>query len=377
MARKGTYSAAYYDADGCRKWAYGRTPQEARENAIRKETLSKAGVKELNDSTTVKAWAEQWLTDYKKGTVNNKWYKQMEALIDTHISPHIGTKKVKDVKPTDLNKLLNGYTDKSQSFQKKLLIVLRQIFDSAEENDLIDKSPAKRIKVATTGEKQGYRTITDAERSLTLQTAEKYPSDGIFFLIMLYCGCRPQEVARLKMSDYDRDRKILTVSRARKSDGSTGTTKSAAGMREIPVPDYLAERLERLGKKRNEYICTALNGSPLTATSQRSLWHRFKRNMDILNGAVTFRNAIVKSTLADDLVPYCYRHTYCTDLQDAGVPVTVAKVLMGHSDISVTANIYTHRTESSIEDAREKINKSVENYVDNCGTSCGTEEKSV
>lgn len=78
--------------------------------------------------------------------------------------------------------------------------------------------------------------------------------------------------------------------------------------------------------------------------------------MDIENGAKLFRGGVVESTLADDLRPYFYRHTYCTDLQDAGVPITVAQRLMGHSDIKMTAQIYTHHTDRSFEDARDKIN---------------------
>lgn len=60
-------------------------------------------------------------------------------------------------------------------------------------------------------------------------------------------------------------------------------------------------------------------------------------------GAKVYRNQIIESKLSDDLTPYCLRHTFCTDLQKAGVPINVAKELMGHSDISITANIYTHR----------------------------------
>ena len=60
-------------------------------------------------------------------------------------------------------------------------------------------------------------------------------------------------------------------------------------------------------------------------------------------GAKVVDGQIVKSVLAPDLTPYCLRHTFCTDLQRAGVPINVAKELMGHANISVTANIYTHR----------------------------------
>lgn len=44
--------------------------------------------------------------------------------------------------------------------------------------------------------------------------------------------------------------------------------------------------------------------------------------------------------IADDLVLYCLRHTFCTDMKKAGVPLATAKVVMGHDDITTTANIY-------------------------------------
>lgn len=72
-------------------------------------------------------------------------------------------------------------------------------------------------------------------------------------------------------------------------------------------------------------------------------WKSFIRELDIHMGAKVYRNKIIKSVVAPDLTPYCLRHTFCTDLQRAGVALNVAKELMGHSDVSVTANIYTHK----------------------------------
>lgn len=366
MARPGTFTSTF-TYDGKRYYAYGKSQKEADRKAIEKQTLLEHKVKKYESNVTVSEWANEWLKNYKKGTVSQGWYNQMKSFIDHQIEDSIGDLRLTDVKPMHIQKLMNEYTDKSDSYQKKLLLTLRQIFATAEENDLIDKLPTRRIKVAQRRSRCRTRVLTDEERSLTLKVADENLADGIFFLIMLYCGCRPQEVSRLKMSDYDAENKILHIRRARKKDGTTGVTKSASGIRDVPVPDYLADRLAMLDKGEDEYIVTALNGSPLTETSQYNLWGRFKREMDIANGAVVFRNAIVKSTIADDLHPYCYRHTYCTDLQDAGVPITVAKVFMGHSDIQMTANIYTHKTDLSLEDARQKINA-------RCGTKCGTDQ---
>lgn len=65
-------------------------------------------------------------------------------------------------------------------------------------------------------------------------------------------------------------------------------------------------------------------------------------------GAELERNKIIVSKVSTDLTPYCLRHTFCTDLQKAGVPLNVAKELMGHSDIQTTANIYTHRDTATL-----------------------------
>jgi integrase len=57
---------------------------------------------------------------------------------------------------------------------------------------------------------------------------------------------------------------------------------------------------------------------------------------------------VEQDLVAPDLVPYDLRHTFCTDLQKAGVPLNVAKDLMGHADITTTANIYTHRDSATL-----------------------------
>lgn len=58
---------------------------------------------------------------------------------------------------------------------------------------------------------------------------------------------------------------------------------------------------------------------------------------------------------AEDLEPYLLRHTFCTNCQAAGVPLNVAKELMGHSDISVTAKIYTHMVVEVFEQNRKRL----------------------
>ena len=70
--------------------------------------------------------------------------------------------------------------------------------------------------------------------------------------------------------------------------------------------------------------------------------------MDIRAGAKVKRNKIEESKLAPDLTMYCLRHTFATDCARAGVPLETVRWLMGHADISTTANIYQHRDDTTL-----------------------------
>jgi site-specific recombinase XerD len=80
------------------------------------------------------------------------------------------------------------------------------------------------------------------------------------------------------------------------------------------------------------------------------------RIMDIKAGAKTYRNKIIVHAIKQDLIPYFLRHTYATQLAEKGVDIKTAQYLLGHSNIAMTANIYTHVTQKMIDQAREKIN---------------------
>lgn len=356
MARKGTFSEAF-TFEGKRYWAYGKTQDEAHDNAVKKRYAMEHNVKvEKQTTISVGKWAMEWLKSYKLGAVGDAWYKTMEGAIRNYIIPEIGTMRLAYVKPKDIQRFYNSHLDWSQSYGTTVVQIVRQVFDTAEENGLIEKNPAKRIAMPKFGDKVGHRTITPQERELTIRTADKYPEVGLFYLVMLFCGLRPQEVAALTYADIDMKQRQITVRQAKKSDDTIGKTKTSSGVRTVPIPDALYSRLHLPKRKPNEFVFKPPRSEHHTKTTLRTQWKRFKRLMDIENGAETYRRHIVETTLADDLVPYCYRHTYCTDLKDAGIPVTTAKVLMGHSSIRVTADIYTHHSTEAQEDARAKIN---------------------
>ena len=89
----------------------------------------------------------------------------------------------------------------------------------------------------------------------------------------------------------------------------------------------------------------------------KQMWRSFKQALDLDMGAQMVHGAIDPETsvVADDLTPYCLRHTYATDLQSAGVPLNVAKDLLGHQSIAMTSQIYTYLSVGAFAEASLKV----------------------
>jgi integrase len=108
------------------------------------------------------------------------------------------------------------------------------------------------------------------------------------------------------------------------------------------IPEAIMGKLkaQREGKQPFDLVFPNRDGKLMDEATMYRRWKSFRRELDIHMGATVYRNQITESKLADDLVPYCLRHTFATDCARAGVPIDTVRWLMGHEDISITANIY-------------------------------------
>lgn len=353
------YFRKSFSYEGKQYTVTGKTEDEVFEKKAKLKLELENGLRSVNKNSTVKQWAEEWLATYKAGNMTDKSFLTYRQKLDRHILPAIGHMKLKDVKDVHLQKILNSQRGMSLSHLAKLRMVMNQMFSRAVKSRLIVWNPADDL-VLPDPQKNIRRSITPAERKAILEVAETHVA-GLWVKTILYCGLRPGETIPLQWKDIDFKTKTVHVRSALES-GSTCSfkvPKTAAGIRDIPIPSALLNDLQKAHGGPFEFVFTqqlaANQKKHHTESSLRSYWKSFKRALDIHMGATVYRNQIIESKVAKDLTPYCLRHTYCTDLQDAGVPLNVAKYLMGHDDVSVTANIYTHTTSDAIHSAVQSI----------------------
>ena len=367
MARSGYVRKILY-FDGRRYEVYGRTEEDALLKRAEKERQLLEG--RVDSSMTVRQWSKVWLETYVDSRDITAASRRMyHDKMNNIILPAIGSYKLRSVTATQLQQLLNRRAGYSSSDTGKLRIVMKAMFRQAAENRIIPYDPSAGLKMPRTTSGK-HRSLTDDERAALITAADaervdgKPNNSGLWVLSMLYCGLRPGETAALRWSDVDLDAGILHVRQAKEAHSKTiKAPKTSAGVRDIPIhKDYLS-RLRKAPQK-SEYVFTQRDGkTPLTESSMSSMWETVKKYMDLALGAKVERikppgkrkhmTVITESVLADDIDLYCLRHTFCTDLQRKGVPINVAKELMGHADIATTANIYTHSTPDVLEAARD------------------------
>ena len=369
------YVRKTFHYDGLKYEVCGRTEEEAIEKKLEKLRQLKAG--RLDSSITVKRWANLWYDTYvQPRDITAKSKSMYRGYLDRAIIPELGALKLSKVTDIRLQQLLNSRAGGSSSDVGKLRLVLRALFKQAAQSRIIPFDPAVGLKLprTTVG---SHRSLTAEERRALIAVAN-YPTfdgksnrSGCWLMLMLRCGLRPGETAALRKCSVDLKKKVISVVEAKES-GSTDVKnpKTAAGIRTVPIPEDLMPWIEKqMAVNDSPLLFTQKDGaSMLSETSMRRRWETVKKYMDLelgakfekikLPGQRRHSLVITESVIAEDLDLYDLRHTYCTDLQKAGVPLNIAKVLMGHKDIAVTANIYTHADDESIEAARALINGS-------------------
>ena len=317
--------------DGKRYYIRGNTLEEvAAKMALKKRDLESGAI--MTASTmTVEAWCEKCTRLYKTN-VKDKTLEDFEYMTNKYIVKTIGKMKMTQVKPLHLQEVLNETQGKSATLVNSVFHAVRFFFSKAKANGIISQDISAELVKPQAKKKATRRALTPEERKNIIDvgfTKRKY----YLFMLMLFCGCRPSEAASATGADIELHDGFNVL--------HVRGTKTALSDRFVPIPDILFNYIKNTPK--NEYIAVYENGNMITRDNRRRCWQSFVREVNLHMGAKTYRNKLLPPLpLADDLVPYCLRHEYCTELARRGVDIRVAQKLMGHSNIRMTANVYTN-----------------------------------
>ncbi len=351
-----------------KKEFYGKSQREAQQK-------KDAYIAELNkglaldyDKMTLGDLMRLWLTEYVKPSKAPNTLARYTLVYNNYVKPtELNSKRLCDIKFLYLqqyyNKLFAEGKRSTQIFN--LNKVLRTFFNFCITNNYIVQNPTFKIVIPkaeqTENQKETIDIFTDEEIKAILQNCRDYMP--CLVRLAIATGMRKGELLGLELGAVDLSSAEITVKQSLKavtiyddennarSEMQIGTTKTKQ-TRTVPIPLSLIPDIKKhirdqralffkygMTYSDNDLLFTTKGCQPINNRNLQRAWER------------TLKRANVRYRKFHNL-----RHTYASKLLANGVDLKTISALLGHSNISITADIYVHVIPETKADAASKLN---------------------
>lgn len=317
------------------------------------------------DKITLGEYLNQWMADYVETNLAPKTIEGYRVNIERHIIPSIGGIVLQKLQPIHIqqfykSKLQNGRLDGKGGLSAKSIIYihrnLREALNHAVKLQLIQRNVADAVEVPR---QKVFRAKFLTEKQIQdLLKSLKNTDIYIPVLLAVGIGLRRGEALGLKWKDIDFENKTITVTRSllpSKNGLIFHDPKTEHSKRVISVSESIMEELKKHQESQEEYkkilgqayndndlVCCLNDGSLINPAS---FSHRFSR---------TLEKSKLPHVRFHDL-----RHTNATLMLKHNIPAKVASERLGHSNIGITLDLYSHVMKEMQEDAARKLDNAI------------------
>ncbi len=338
---------------------YGKTYRETKEKLALAAKGGEADLpskkRDLYFKEVLLLWMEHNCIHHKGATA-----KKNQDLIDTHILPSLGDVKISKITATMINsfamkKMQNGRLDGkgglSASYVRNMMLIINSTMQYAADEQMCLPLKSPIYKPIAAKKDLPILSLADQKKLESYLLLGLDPTrTGV--LLSLYTGLRIGEVCALAWEDIDFENNIIhvrhTVSRI-KSAGRSSSVKSVliidapktkSSARDIPIASILQTALKQIIENASpKYVISDVPDF----ISPRTFEYRYHR--------------LLEACGIESINFHALRHTFATRCVETGMDVKTLSEILGHSDPTITLNIYVH---SSIERKRSQLEKLTE-----------------
>ena len=364
--KDGRYAYKYIDTFGNPQFVYAwklvptdKTPAGKREDISLREKIKEIQ-KDLDDGidtigkkmTVCQLYAKQirHRGNVRHNTKNGR-KRLMKLLEEDKLGGcPIDSVKLSDAKEWAIRMKEKGISYKTISNDKRSL---KAAFYTAIQDDCIRKNPFDfQLSTVIEDDTEPKVPLTPVQEKSLLSFAEHdkiYQKYYDALVILLGTGLRISELCGLTDTDIDFENRIINVDHQLLRSAETGyyieTPKTKSGIRQIPMSDRVFEALQRVQKNRRGAKTAIINGySNFLFLNRDGNPHTAVTFANNFRGLVKKYNKYHEAALPKVTTPHTLRHTFCTNMANAGMNPKALQYLMGHSNITMTLNYYAHAT---------------------------------
>ncbi|MEV0118529.1 site-specific integrase [Streptomyces sp. NPDC050844] len=363
--KDGRYQCAVYvlqpDGTRARKFAYGKTWAEC--DTKRRELLAKvdSGIPVPTRSAKLADWLPYWLENIIRPRRKRTTYAKYEVHVRLYLVPMLGTKRLESLSVADVRRFLARLERQTTAATaKESHKVLRSALSAACREELIMRNVVTLVEPPQVESRE--LSPWSLDETLDFLTAARKDPLYAAFMLAIALGFRRGEIVGLRWENVDLDKREIRVRKQRQRVGGEAYDDDPKGRRrrqDLPLPAICVAPLrwqrlrqaamrERAGDKWQEsgYVFTTRTGRPI---EPRNVYRSFTR---------VASNAGLRVIRLHDA-----RHGCATLLTAAGVAPRVVMEILGHSQIAVTMNVYTHVVQDTQREAISHMDRMLKRRV--------------
>lgn len=343
-----------YSGDGkrLRKTVYGWTKKEVQDELSKLQGQKLDGTLTGPGKTTLAAFLDRWLEDTARPNIRPVTHACYKGIIANHISPRIGGIGLRKLTPASVQALYSDLErDGASAYTRRLChAVLHRALKQALKWGMVPRNVCDAVEPPRVKRNEKIRPLTAEQVGKLLATAA---SDRLaaLYVVAVTTGMRMGELFGLQWSDVDLEAGAIYIRHAlQELNGklTLGEPKTAKSKRRVELPklavDALNEHSMRLfaaGRIASGYVFTNTEGNPL----RRSHFHRqdFK--------------PLLKLAGLPNIRFHDLRHTAATLLLLEGVNAKIVSERLGHSQIGITLDTYSHVLPTMQKDAAARLDR--------------------
>lgn len=277
--------------------------------------------------TVADAWQEEHWRQVRQGSLRS-YSAPLKRIVEK-----FGDRPINDITLKEIQQYINElgkiYAQKTVQQHK---IIFNMLFNYAEVDMGLDvKNRISMISLPQGLKKTQRGALQEEHKNIISSIDNSY--DFILPFLIYWTGTRCGEALALQMKDIDFKNRTISISKQVTHHGNQpviSPPKTNNAYRAVPLLSTLEKRLRTANLKPTDYIAS-MSDTPLTKSALDKRWKKWCA----LHG-------LTDSEGKPTVDRHTIRHQYATILYEAGIEAKSAQLLLGHSDIRTTMDIYTH-----------------------------------
>lgn len=297
-------------------------------------------------------WYEQYRLNVRPSTAY-----QVDRMCQNHILSELGAIEISSIGCRKLQQLVNSWFMNTRRYRLRVYY-LKSIFEFAVSRKHIRQNPLEMVDIPKmkTWELENFENYFNKEELLLFLSVVKHVKWSAMFRVLAFTGIRQGELLALTWEDVNFSKNTIRINKTVAwSEGlyiSAPKTKQA--LRDISLDCETIELL-RLWKREQE---NSFKERKILLTEKQLIFPTEKENKLMFVQAIrVMMHRFLKETNLKKITPHGLRHTHCSLLLEAGVPIEVVAKRMGHANVQTTLNIYAHVTSKRDVEAVDLLSK--------------------